>query len=324
MVNNALIYEMDRGGQVIYLHNTIENLGKIKEELNKEFPEVSITIAHGKMKPKLIEESMLRFSKCDAKVLLTTTIVESGIDIPNVNTIIISDCEKYGLAQLHQLRGRVGRSSTQAFAYFFYHKRDSLTDLAKKRMAAIVSHDSLGAGFQLASSDMALRGVGNLLGTEQSGDIDSIGIDRYLEMLEQAVHETKTGTPPRDLTPPEIRIREKAGIPHGYMPNDNERINLYRSLIKVDSETRLNEIFSLCKDLYGPWPKSFKNLYYISFIRIILTKIQAKSMRQLNENRIELTLIPKVGKEIQQLKKLQELGATVNILSRVLIKLYFK
>ena len=165
----------------------------------------------------------------------------------------------------------------------FYHKRDSLTELAKKRMSAILTHDSLGAGFQLASSDMALRGVGNLLGMEQSGDIDSIGIDRYLEMLELAVNELKTGEQRKSIAQPEICPR-KAGIPEEYMPSQNERINFYRSLFKANSEERIKEIFNLTKDLTA-LAKNLENLYYVSLIKVLLFKINAKSLRQLSEQR---------------------------------------
>ena len=297
IINNAITFEIERSGQIIYLHNTIENLPTIKESLQKDFPKIPIAIAHGKMSALEIEKNMLSFSKDLSKILLTTTIVESGIDIPNVNTLIVSDCEKYGLSQLHQLRGRIGRSQTQAYAYFFYREKKKLTDLAQKRMAAIVSHDSLGAGFHLAATDMSIRGVGNLLGTEQSGDINSVGIDRYIEMLEQAVYEIKTGQKKPETYQPEIKIKEKAGISDSYIENEIERLNTYRSIFKAQSKERIEEIFELTRSLYGKWPHDFENLYLVSLIKHTLIALQAKSLKQVfSPPSYELIIsIPKQG-----------------------------
>ena len=169
VLKNAISFELKRGGQVLYLHNRIENLPELERRLKQSFPGLLLVTIHGQLSPSEMARRMSLFSEGEAHLLLATTIVESGVDIPQINTLIVSDCERYGLSQLHQIRGRVGRSGRQSYAYFFYESESVLTEAAKNRMKAFLSHESLGAGFHLASSDMLLRGVGNLLGTEQSG-----------------------------------------------------------------------------------------------------------------------------------------------------------
>lgn len=287
VINNAINFELKRSGQIIYLHNTIEYLPFIKKELEERFQGLKVTLIHGKLKPGEVSSHMKDFLEGTSQLLLATTIVESGVDIPNVNTLIVSDSERYGLSQLHQIRGRVGRSTTQSYAYFFYEHRASLTEAARGRMEALLSHESLGAGFHLASQDMMLRGVGNLLGSEQSGDVISVGIDLYLDMLEEVICELKEGQkPPLKNIPVEIKLKQKVGIPKSYVALESERLNFYREILQASTEEEVKEIFLTMKDLYGAFPKEVDSFYDLSLIRVLLVSFDAFSFKELKENRL--------------------------------------
>ncbi len=287
VINNAITFELKRSGQIIYLHNTIEHLPFIKKELEDRFPELKVTLIHGKLKPQEVSSYMKDFLEGTSQLLLATTIVESGVDIPSVNTLIVSDSERYGLSQLHQIRGRVGRSTTQSYAYFFYENRASLTEAARGRMEALLSHESLGAGFHLASQDMMLRGVGNLLGSEQSGDVIFVGIDLYLDMLEEVICELKEGQkPPLKSIPVEIKLKQKVGIPKSYVPFESERLNFYREILQASTEEEVKEVFLTLKDLYGAFPKEVDSFCDLSLIRVLLASFDAFSFKELKENRL--------------------------------------
>lgn len=287
VIHNAINFELKRSGQVIYLHNTIERLPFIKKELEDSFPELKVTLIHGKLKPAELSAHMKEFLEGASQLLLATTIVESGVDIPSVNTLIVSDSERYGLSQLHQIRGRVGRSTTQSYAYFFYENRSSLTEAAKGRMEALLSHESLGAGFHLASQDMVLRGVGNLLGSEQSGDVLSVGVDLYLDMLEEVIAELKEGgmSASRRI-PVEIKWKQKMGIPKSYVALESERLNFYREVLQAETEEEVREAFLTLKDLYGAFPEAVEALYSLSLLRVLLSSFGAYSFKELKEGRL--------------------------------------
>ena len=191
LVRDAILRELDRGGQVFYVHNRVETIEAQAEQLRRLLPQARIVVAHGQMAEGQLEQVMLAFARGDYDVLVCTTIIESGLDIPNANTIIIDRADALGLAQLYQLRGRVGRSSRRAYAYLLYRRRERLSDIARKRLQAIFNASELGAGFQIALSDLEIRGAGNILGAEQHGHMAAVGFDLYTRMLAEAVEEEK-------------------------------------------------------------------------------------------------------------------------------------
>lgn len=325
IIKNAINFELGRSGQIIYLHNTIENLPKIRENLERTFQGLRVVLVHGKLSPSVLGLNMQDFVEGRSQILLTTTIIESGIDIPNVNTLIVSDCEKYGLSQLHQLRGRIGRSETQSYAYFFYDKHSSLTESAKKRMEAMVSHESLGAGFHLASTDMVLRGVGNLLGTEQSGDVLSVGLDLYMEMLEEAVQGIKGGQPLTHQYQPEIKLKQKVGLLKSYIPEEGERVNIYKEIFSASSKEKVLELFNTLKDLYGVWPQEVENLYYVSLLKLVLFRLQAKSLVEVIVScRFEAVLFVSEKWDITLMRKFNGYHLVVTQLNEYFIKVAFE
>lgn len=281
VIRNAISFELNRDGQVIYLHNTIENFPEIERSLKEIYPDLVITKAHGRMRPGELSSSMRAFSEGGAQLLLATTIVESGVDLPNVNTLIVSDCERYGLSQLHQIRGRVGRSTNQSYAYFFYHRKAGLTEAAKSRMEAMLSYESLGAGFHLASADMVLRGVGNLLGAEQSGDVLSVGVDLYLQMLEEAVGLMKEGKLPDSRMRPEIKLKQRVGLPKSYIVKEKDRLSLYNDILKAETVDELDEALSSLQDLYGAAPVEVHTLFTLGKVKLKMVKLGAVKLQDL-------------------------------------------
>ena len=300
VLKNALNFELKRNGQMIYLHNTIENFPKLERDLKDLAPELRVTKVHGRLKPADLSLAMTEFSEGRTDLLLATTIVESGVDIPNVNTLVVSDSERYGLSQLHQIRGRVGRSSVQSYAYFFYQRKEALTEAAKGRMEAMLSHESLGAGFHLASADMTLRGVGNLLGSEQSGDVLSVGVDLYLNMLEETVTRLKSGKPSSQRVQPEIKVKQKVGIPHTYVSSEKERLSLYSEVLKIESVEELDELLLIWQDLYGPAPIEVKNLCFLAKVKIFMIELGAKKISELKKGKtFELIMLePEIAHDL--------------------------
>ncbi|MGU3842312.1 helicase-related protein, partial [Vibrio diabolicus] len=229
--------EIMRGGQVYFLHNQVETIEKTAEDLQKLIPEARITVAHGQMRERELERIMNDFYHQRFNVLVCTTIIETGIDVPTANTIIMDRADNLGLAQLHQLRGRVGRSHNQAYAYLLTPHPKAMTKDAIKRLDAIASLEDLGAGFTLATHDLEIRGAGELLGDEQSGQIQSVGFTLYMEMLEQAVQALKEGKEPsldellREQT--EVEMRIPALLPDDYIPDVNTRLSMYKRIASV-------------------------------------------------------------------------------------------
>ena len=229
-----MLREILRGGQVYFLHNKVDTIGLIEQELTELLPEAKIAHAHGQMPERELERIMADFYHHRFNVLVCTTIIETGIDIPTANTIIIDRADHFGLAQLHQLRGRVGRSHHQAYAYLLISDRNAITADARKRLEAITSLEDLGAGFMLANHDLEIRGAGELLGEEQSGHMHEIGFSLYMEMLEQAVEALKSGKEP-SLDKPlhhgvEIDLQLSALIPNDYLPDVHARLTLYKQI----------------------------------------------------------------------------------------------
>ena len=272
MVKEAILREILRGGQVYFLHNDVSTIQKTAEELRSLIPEARVGVAHGQMRERELEQIMSDFYHKRFNVLVCTTIVETGIDIPSANTIIIERADKFGLAQLHQLRGRVGRSHHQAYAYLLTPPPKSITADAKKRLDAISEAQDLGAGFMLATHDLEIRGAGELLGEEQSGQIESIGFTLYMQLLDEAVQAIREGRTPNAELPlshgTEMNLRIPALIPDDYLPDVHNRLMLYKRIASVTSKDALKELQVEMIDRFGLLPQPAKNLMQQSELRL--------------------------------------------------------
>lgn len=272
IIREAILREIMRGGQVYFLHNAVETIQRIAEELKELVPEARIAIAHGQMRERELEHVMSDFYHHRFNVLVCTTIIETGIDIPAANTIIMDRADKFGLAQLHQLRGRVGRSHHQAYAYLLTPIHQKITPDAEKRLDAITALEELGSGFTLATHDLEIRGAGELLGEEQSGNIQAVGFSLYMELLDRAVHALKEGKEP-DLEKPlhvgaEIDLQIPALIPNDYVPDVHTRLVLYKRIANAQDEKELDELQVEFIDRFGLLPDAAKNLFRLTALKI--------------------------------------------------------
>ncbi|MDQ6962988.1 MAG: transcription-repair coupling factor [Mariprofundaceae bacterium] len=254
MIQDAIRRELYRGGQVYYLHNHVNSIGRVAQDLRELIPEAEVGVAHGQMSATQLDERMLAFYEGQLNILVCTTIVESGLDVANANTLIVERADKLGLSQLHQLRGRVGRSHRQAYAYLFTPADEVLSDDAKSRLDAIQRHTELGAGFALARHDMDIRGVGNLLGTEQSGRIDAVGLELYMDMLNQALHEEQD---PQNIDL-DIDLHVHAILGQQYIPQTEQRLALYRRIAKITSDEQVDALHDEMFDRFGALPQAAK------------------------------------------------------------------
>ncbi|HEY9655456.1 MAG TPA: transcription-repair coupling factor, partial [Crinalium sp.] len=270
VMRTAMRQELDRGGQIFYVVPRVEGIEEIGTRIREMIPGIRIAIAHGQMPEAELETTMLTFSEGEADILLCTTIIESGLDIPRVNTILIEDAQRFGLSQLYQLRGRVGRAGIQAHAWLFYPKQSQLTDTARQRLRAIQEFAQLGSGYQLAVRDMEIRGVGNLLGAEQSGQLDAIGFDLYIEMLEEAIGEIRGQEIPT-VDDTQIDLNLTAFIPADYIPDLDQKMSAYRAVASADGKQELTQIAADWSDRYGAIPGAALQL-----IRIVELKQVAK------------------------------------------------
>ncbi|MBO2928170.1 transcription-repair coupling factor [Metapseudomonas otitidis] len=277
VIKEALLRELLRGGQVYYLHNEVKTIEKCAADLAELVPEARIGIGHGQMHERELEQVMSDFYHKRFNVLVASTIIETGIDVPSANTIIIERADKFGLAQLHQLRGRVGRSHHQAYAYLLTPPRKQMTEDAQKRLEAIANAQDLGAGFVLATHDLEIRGAGELLGEGQSGQIQAVGFTLYMEMLERAVKSIQKGEQPNLEQPlgggPEINLRVPALIPEDYLPDVHARLILYKRIASAADEDGLKELQVEMIDRFGLLPEPTKNL-----VRLTLLKLQAEKL----------------------------------------------
>ncbi|TLX60555.1 transcription-repair coupling factor [Stutzerimonas nosocomialis] len=277
VIKEALLRELLRGGQVYYLHNEVKTIEKCAADLAALVPEARIAVGHGQMNERELEQVMGDFYHKRFNVLVASTIIETGIDVPNANTIIIERADKFGLAQLHQLRGRVGRSHHQAYAYLLTPPRKAMTPDAEKRLEAIANAQDLGAGFVLATHDLEIRGAGELLGEGQSGQIQAVGFTLYMEMLERAVKSIRKGEEPNLDQPlgggPEINLRLPALIPEDYLPDVHARLILYKRIASAADEEGLKELQVEMIDRFGLLPEPTKNL-----VRLTLLKLQAETL----------------------------------------------
>jgi transcription-repair coupling factor (superfamily II helicase) len=272
LVRDAILRELDRGGQVFYVHNRVETIEAQAEQLRKLLPDVRLVVGHGQMAEGQLESVMLKFASGDADVLVCTTIIESGLDIPNANTIVIDRADTLGLAQLYQLRGRVGRSSRRAYAYLLYRRRERMSEEARKRLQAIFNASELGAGFQIALSDLEIRGAGNILGGEQSGHMAAVGFDLYSRLLAEAVEERKAERENRApvLVEPQavIDLPLEAHLPDDYVPEEAQKLELYRRLSRARTAGDVAAFRQEVTDRFGPMPLPVLRLAEVAELRL--------------------------------------------------------
>lgn len=296
-IRQIIIRELTRGGQVYFVHDKVKTIDNIYEKLLKIIPEAKIAIAHGQMKTSQLEKTMLNFFEKKNDILLTTKIIESGLDISNVNTILINHAERFGLAELYQLRGRVGRSNIQAYAYFIIPSFELLTKKALQRLQAIEEFTELSSGFNLAMRDMEIRGVGNFLGSEQSGFIDAVGFETYCKILDESVEELKKEEFKDIFDIKSLQEKRKvstivevdcdAYFPEEYISNASERFLYYQKMYDIDNITQIMELKDEIIDKFGKLPKEADNLFTISLLRIYLSNLKVSKIK-LKENKINL------------------------------------
>jgi transcription-repair coupling factor (superfamily II helicase) len=267
LIRHAVLRELNREGQIYFVHNRIQDIQKVAHELSRIVPEARIGIGHGQMNETELEDVMLGFVRRDFDILLATTIVESGLDIPNANTIFIDDADRYGLADLHQLRGRVGRYKHRAYCYLLVDQNRHLSPESARRLRAIEEFSQMGAGFALAMRDLELRGAGNLLGTQQSGHIAAVGYELYCALLEKTVRELKQ-LPPRDVVDVTIDLPVAAYFPEAYLPDMRTKIDLYRRLARIASEGELEDFQLELNDRFGPQPEPVEELIELARLRV--------------------------------------------------------
>jgi transcription-repair coupling factor (superfamily II helicase) len=273
VIREAVLRELKRGGQVYYLHNEVDTIENRREALEKILPEARIGIAHGQMNERDLERVMRDFYQQRFNVLLCTTIIETGIDVPTANTIVIHRADKFGLAQLHQLRGRVGRSHHQAYAYMMVNNEEGLSKNAERRLEAITMMEDLGSGFYLAMHDLEIRGAGEVLGANQSGNVHEVGFQMYTDMLNHAVRSLRAGKEP-DLTAPlnatvEINLHTPALLPEDYCPDVHERLTLYKRLASTEEMDFVSEVQEELIDRFGKLPDAATALLETHRLRIL-------------------------------------------------------
>ena len=297
MLARAIRREVERGGQVFFLHNRIETLRDTRLKIERLVPEMLVETAHGQMEASELEDVMRRFIHGGFHVLVSTTIIENGIDIPNVNTIIIDRADMYGVSQLYQLRGRVGRSDRTAYAYLFYPEQKSLTEIAMKRLQTISDFTELGSGFKIAMKDMEIRGAGNLLGREQSGDIYSVGFDLYIKLLDEAVKRLENSSYEEE-TETLLELEYSGFIPDSYIDSAQEKMEVYKMIASVREKDELERVYSELLDRFGPLPDEAASLLALAEIRIICRRLAVSSLREKNGLvRIEFAKVSRVNVE---------------------------
>lgn len=297
VVKDACLREMERGGQVFYLHNRVGDIDDVVTELENLIPTAKIVSVHGRMSKNLMEDILYRFLNREFDILVTTTIIETGIDMPNVNTMIVENADHYGLSQLYQLRGRIGRSARLAYAYFLYQPNKVLTEIGEKRLDAIRDFTELGSGFKIAMRDLAIRGAGNMLGSQQHGFIDSVGYDLYSQMLADAIKNRKTKKKVKKSNT-EIDLGLEAYIPDNYIGDQEEKIEFYKK-IKSASAADIVQIQDELIDRFGNYPKPVENLLAISALKSEADLAQVRNITKISANQIKIEFARAASDELK-------------------------
>ncbi len=310
LVREAISRELARGGQAYYVYNRVKEIEDVATKIASLVPEANVAYAHGQMKETELENIMYRFINGEIDVLVSTTIIETGLDISNVNTMIIHDADNMGLSQLYQLRGRVGRSNRTAYAFLMYKRDKMLKEIAEKRLAAIKEYTELGSGFKIAMRDLEIRGAGNLLGAEQHGHMQAVGYDLYCKMLNEAVKEAK-GIKMEEKFDTSIDVVIDAYIPMGYIPNEFQKLDIYKRIAGIETEEETEEMLEELIDRFGDLPKSVENLLYIAKIKSMAHKVYLTEVSQKGDT-LKFTLYEKAKLDVAKIPELIALyGANV-------------
>jgi transcription-repair coupling factor (superfamily II helicase) len=279
LIQSAIEQELERGGQVYFVHNRVDTIFEIAAKIQVLVPPARIIVGHGQMSEGELEKVMLKFMHHEADILVSTTIIENGLDIPLCNTILINRADRLGLSELYQLRGRVGRSNRRAYAYLMLPPEIELTPIARRRLAALKEFSDLGAGFKIAALDLELRGAGNMLGGEQSGHIEAIGFELYTQMLERAVREMKGEAAP-DEAETQLNLGLNIRIPADYVPEENQRLQMYKRVARVETESQLNDVAAELQDRYGPPPPAVRNLLDYASLKLLCMKVGVNAIER--------------------------------------------
>ncbi|MFO1518162.1 MAG: TRCF domain-containing protein [bacterium] len=279
LARDAILRELQRGGQIFFVHNRVQTMGAMADRLRKLVPEANFVVAHGQMDEHELEEAMLQFHHKKANVLLSTAIIESGLDFPSANTILIHRADTFGLAQLYQLRGRVGRSNLRAYCYLMIPSEVAITPEARSRLNVLQRFTELGSGFKVAAHDMEIRGAGNLLGPQQHGHIAAIGYEMYMRLLEQTIQEIK-GEERKIEVDPELNFMIPAILPEDYVPDAATRLGLYKRISHAGDEEGLEQLRLELEDRFGKAPAPVKHLITLMRIRLVAKRLLIESIHQ--------------------------------------------
>ena len=288
LVREAIVRELARGGQVYYVYNRVKDIEEITTKIQQLVPDAGVAFAHGQMREKQLEDIMYRFINGEIDVMVSTTIIETGLDISNVNTMIIHDADNMGLSQLYQLRGRVGRSNRTAYAFLMYRRNKMLKEVAEKRLAAIKEYSDLGSGFKIAMRDLEIRGAGNLLGAEQSGHMEAVGYDLYCKMLNEAVKEAR-GDVVEESFETSVDLRIDAFIPATYIANESQKLDIYKRIAGIETDEEAEEMLEELIDRFGEPPKSVQNLLTIARMKALAHHAYIKEIVQ-REDELKITM----------------------------------
>ena len=302
LVREAISRELARGGQAYFVYNRVREIADVATKIAELVPEANVAYAHGQMKETELENIMYRFINGEIDVLVSTTIIETGLDISNVNTMIIHDADNMGLSQLYQLRGRVGRSNRTAYAFLMYKRDKMLKEVAEKRLAAIKEYTELGSGFKIAMRDLEIRGAGSLLGERQHGHMEAVGYDLYCKMLNEAVKEAK-GIAVEESFDTSIDIVIDAYIPMGYIPNELQKLDIYKRIADIETQEETEEMTEELIDRFGDPPKSVENLLYIAKIKSMAHRLYFTEVAQKGES-VRFTLYEKARIDVAKIPEL--------------------
>lgn len=303
MVREAISRELARGGQVYYVYNRVNTIVEMTNAVSKMVPEANVAFAHGQMKERELEKIMYEFINGEIDVLVSTTIIETGLDISNVNTMIIHDADNMGLSQLYQLRGRVGRSNRTAYAFMMYRRNKMLKEVAEKRLHAIREFTELGSGFKIAMRDLEIRGAGNLLGAQQHGHMEAVGYDLYCKMLHEAVKEEKGERTPEEEYETSIDIDIDAFIPERYIKNEGQKLDIYKRIAAIENEEEYDDMLEELVDRFGEPPKSVQNLLAVANLKALAHSAWVTEVAQ-RGNEIKFTMFERAQADPKKIELL--------------------